>query len=127
MLEAALSILILIGAAFTFIGSLGLVRLTDFYTRLHGPTKATTLGVGSLLIASMLHFSSQGKGLSLHEILVTLFLFITAPVSAHLLSKAALHLRLRSLAPAPALVDEADAGTAIDPDDAASTPGRAAG
>lgn len=112
MLEASLSILILIGAAFTFIGSLGLVRLRDFYTRLHGPTKATTLGVGSLLIASMLHFSSQGNGLSLHEILVTLFLFITAPVSAHLLSKAALHLRLRSLAPAPALVDDADGHSA---------------
>ncbi|MGE5152400.1 MAG: Na+/H+ antiporter subunit G [Bdellovibrio bacteriovorus] len=108
MLEAALSILILIGAAFTFVGSLGLTRLKDFYTRLHGPTKATTLGVGSLLIASMLHFSSQGNGLSLHEILVTLFLFITAPVSAHLLSKAALHQRLRSLAPVPSLVEEAD-------------------
>lgn len=117
MLEAALSILILIGAAFTFIGSLGLVRLKDFYTRLHGPTKATTLGVGSLLIASMVHFSSQGNGLSLHEILVTLFLFITAPVSAHLLSKAALHLRLRSLAPPPTLVDEADSGSAANRDD----------
>ena len=104
----ALSILILIGALFTFIGSLGLVRLPDFYTRLHGPTKATTLGVGSLLIASVVHFSSQGEGVSLHEILVTLFLFITAPVSAHLLSKAALHLRLRSLASPPPLVDEAD-------------------
>lgn len=108
MLEAALSLLILVGATFTFIGSLGLVRLQDFYTRLHGPTKATTLGVGSLLIASMLHFSNQGNGLSLHEILVTLFLFITAPVSAHLLSKAALHLRLRSLATPPQLVDEAE-------------------
>jgi len=108
MLEIAIAILILIGAAFTLIGSLGLVRLKDFYTRLHGPTKATTLGVGGLLIASMVHFSSQGDGLSLHEILVTLFLFITAPVSAHLLSKAALHLRLRSLAPPPQLIEEAE-------------------
>lgn len=123
MLEATLSVLILIGAAFTFIGSLGLARLKDFYTRLHGPTKATTLGVGSLLIASMVHFSSQGNGLSLHEILVTLFLFITAPVSAHLLSKAALHLRLRSLAPTPALVDEAEAGAAADRDDATGAQG----
>jgi multicomponent K+:H+ antiporter subunit G len=108
MLEAALSVLIVTGAAFTFIGSLGLVRLSDFYTRLHGPTKATTLGVGSLLIASMIHFSGQDNGLSVHELLVTLFLFITAPVSAHLLSKAALHLRLRSLAPPPSLIEEAD-------------------
>jgi len=100
MLEYLLSFLILLGGAFTFIGSLGLARLPDFYTRLHGPTKATTLGVGSILIASALHFSRQGS-LSLHEVLVTLFLFITAPVSAHLLSKAAQHLGLESLATRP--------------------------
>lgn len=101
MLDFFLALLILAGAIFTFIGSLGLARLQDFYTRLHGPTKATTLGVGSLLIASAVYFSTRGEGISLHEALVTLFLFITAPASAHLLSKAALHLQLRSLAPLP--------------------------
>jgi multicomponent K+:H+ antiporter subunit G len=102
MIDILLSLLILTGAIFTFIGSLGLARLRDFYTRLHGPTKATTLGVGSLLIASAVYFSVRDEGVSLHEILVTLFLFITAPVSAHLLAKAALHLKIRSLAPTPA-------------------------
>ncbi len=101
MLDFLLSLLILTGAIFTFIGSLGLARLRDFYTRLHGPTKATTLGVGCLLIASAVYFSVRDEGVSLHEILVTLFLFITAPVSAHLLAKAALHLKVRSLAPEP--------------------------
>ena len=101
MLETLLSVLILTGAVFTFIGALGLARLPDFYTRLHGPTKATTLGVGSLLIASALYFSTRGAGVSLHEALVTLFLFMTAPVSAHLLAKAARHLQLHSLAPLP--------------------------
>jgi multicomponent K+:H+ antiporter subunit G len=101
MLDALLAILVLVGAVFTLIGSLGLARLQDFYTRLHGPTKATTLGVGSLLIASAVYFSTQGDGVSLHEILVTIFLFITAPVSAHLLAKAALHLKIRSLAKTP--------------------------
>jgi multicomponent K+:H+ antiporter subunit G len=101
MLDVLLSVLILVGAAFTLIGSLGLLRLRDFYSRLHAPTKATTLGVGSLLIASAIYFSYQGDGLSLHEVLVTLFLFITAPVSAHLMAKAALHLRLQSLAKPP--------------------------
>lgn len=112
MLDYLLSFLILTGAVFTFIGSLGLARLRDFYTRLHGPTKATTLGVGSLLIASALYFSSRGEGVSLHEVLVTFFLFITAPASAHLLVKAALHLELESLAPAPeeAESDEAKTG-----------------
>ena len=101
MLDILLSILVLTGAIFTFVGSLGLVRLRDFYTRLHGPTKATTLGVGCLLIASAVYFSMRDEGVSLHEVLVTLFLFITAPVSAHLLAKAALHLKVHSLAAEP--------------------------
>ncbi len=101
MLELLLSALILIGAGFTLIGSLGLLRLRDFYSRLHAPTKATTLGVGSLLIASAVFFSHQDEGLSLHEVLVTLFLFITAPVGAHLMAKSALHLRLASRAELP--------------------------
>jgi multicomponent K+:H+ antiporter subunit G len=108
MIDILLSLLILIGAIFTFIGSLGLARLRDFYTRLHGPTKATTLGVGCLLIASAIYFSVRAEGISLHEVLVTLFLFITAPVSAHLLAKAALHLQVKSLAATPAAESERD-------------------
>lgn len=101
MIDILLSLLILTGAIFTFIGSLGLARLRDFYTRLHGPTKASTLGVGCLLIASAVYFSVHDEGISLHEVLVTLFLFITTPVSAHLLAKAALHLRVQSLVSPP--------------------------
>ncbi|KAA6187508.1 Na+/H+ antiporter subunit G [Thiohalocapsa marina] len=105
--EILVSLLIVIGAAFTCLGSVALLRLRDFYSRLHGPTKATTLGVGSLLIASSIFFSAQGPGLSLHEILVALFLFITAPVGAHLMAKAALHLRVRGQSglPPDALLD----------------------
>ncbi|MDD2882551.1 MAG: Na+/H+ antiporter subunit G [Rhodoferax sp.] len=99
--EILLSVLVLVGAAFTFVGSLSLLRFKDFYTRLHGPTKATTLGVGCLLVASSIFFSVTTQDLSLHEILVTLYLFITAPISAHLLAKAALHLRLPSVTPLP--------------------------
>lgn len=94
MLEFFLALLILAGGFFTLVGSLGLLRLPDFYMRLHGPTKATTLGVGAILVASAVYFSQRGE-VSLHEVLVTLFLFITAPVSAHLMAKAALHLRVR--------------------------------
>ena len=108
MIDILLSLLILTGAIFTFVGSLGLARLQDFYTRLHGPTKATTLGVGCLLIASAIYFSVRDEGISLHEVLVTLFLFITAPVSAHLLAKAALHLQVKSLAAPPAAEPERD-------------------
>jgi len=88
--DGLVAALLLIGAGFTLVGSLGLVRLPDFYARLHGPTKATTLGAGGTLLASVIHFSATG-GWSLHELLVVAFLFITAPVSAHLLAKAALH------------------------------------
>jgi len=93
--ELLVATLIVIGALFTALGSFGLLRLRDFYSRLHSPTKATTLGVGSLLIASAIYFSHLQDGLSLHEILVAVFLFITAPVGAHLMAKAALHLRVR--------------------------------
>jgi len=97
MLEFILSLLILIGAFFTLVGSIGLVKLPDFYMRLHGPTKATTLGVGAILIASAIFFTLRGEGVSLHELLVTVFLFITAPVSAHLMAKAALHIQTKRL------------------------------
>jgi multicomponent K+:H+ antiporter subunit G len=92
MSELLTAFLILAGAGFALLGSLGLARFPDFFTRLHGPTKATTLGVGAMVLASALHFSTAGAGLSLHEIVITLFLFLTAPISAHLLAKAALHL-----------------------------------
>lgn len=101
MRDILLGLLIIAGALTTFIGSLGLLRLPDFYSRLNGPTKATTMGVGCLLIASAFYFSTDGQSMSLHELLITLFLFITAPASAHLISKAALHLQLHSLAAIP--------------------------
>jgi multicomponent K+:H+ antiporter subunit G len=99
--EAIVSLFVLVGAAFTLVGSIGLFRLQDFLSRLHGPTKATTLGVGGLLWASLIYFGTTAEGISLHELLITIFLFITAPVSAHLLAKAALHLELPSRAPLP--------------------------
>jgi multicomponent K+:H+ antiporter subunit G len=89
-LDALLAGLVLTGAAFALIGSWGLAKLSDFAKRLHGPTKGTTLGVGCVLLASSLCFSLAGGSVSLHELLIALFLFVTAPVSAHLLIKAAL-------------------------------------
>ena len=90
-IELVVSILLVIGGIFVLVGSLGLAKLPDFYTRLHGPTKATTLGMGCLLIASMILVTYQQGYLSLHELLITLFLLITAPVTAHMLAKTAAH------------------------------------
>jgi monovalent cation/proton antiporter, MnhG/PhaG subunit len=94
LLEIIISLCLLIGAGFALIGSIGLARLPDFYMRLHGPTKASTLGVGGMVVGSLIYFSTRGEGLSLHEFLIVIFLFITAPVSAHIVAKAALHLQL---------------------------------
>ncbi len=88
--EIVVSLLLLVGGTFTLLGSVGLARLPDFLMRLHGPTKATTLGVGAVVLASLAHVGADERGVSLRELAITLFLFITAPVTAHLLSKAAL-------------------------------------
>lgn len=98
LLEIVVSFFLLVGAFFTLVGAIGLARLPDFYMRLHGPTKATTLGVGGTLTASMIYFTAS-EGASVHELLITLFLFVTAPVSASVLAKAALRLKLASRAP----------------------------
>jgi len=86
--EAAIAALILIGAFFLFVGSLGLAKLPDLMRRLHGPTKATTLGIGCMLIASMLFFWVIEESPSIHEVLITLFLVLTAPVTAQMIAKA---------------------------------------
>jgi len=90
--EIMMVTLLAIGCFFVLVGSFGLVKLSDFFRRLHGPTKATTLGVGCILVASIGHHATLGDGLGLREVLITIFLFLTAPISAHLMAKAALSL-----------------------------------
>lgn len=98
LIDIAVVTLILLGAAFVLIGSWGLVRLPTIMERLHGPTKATTLGLGSLLLASVIYFQAKLGVWTAHELLIALFLFITAPISANMIAKVHLH-RLRSGAP----------------------------
>jgi multicomponent K+:H+ antiporter subunit G len=88
VVEAIVCVLLLIGSLFTLIGAIGLARLPDFFMRLHGPTKSTTLGVGGVVLASVVYFTSLRELTSLHEILIPAFLFLTAPISAHMLAKA---------------------------------------
>lgn len=104
VLQAAIAALLVVGSAFCLIGAIGLVRFRDFFMRLHAPTKASTLGVGAMLIASMLWHWGHGEW-ALRELLITLFLFVTAPVSAHLLAQAALHLRVACEPPPPEDLD----------------------
>ncbi|WP_376776886.1 Na+/H+ antiporter subunit G [Paraburkholderia youngii] len=86
--EAIVCLLLLVGSLFTLIGAVGLARLPDFFMRLHGPTKSTTLGVGGIVLASVVYFSAHNNFASLHELLIPAFLFLTAPISAHMLAKA---------------------------------------
>lgn len=102
VLEVVVTLLLLLGGSFALIGSWGLARLPSLMTRLHGPTKATTLGVGSCLIASMIYFPASGGSFTAHELLITLFLFITAPISANMIAKAHLHRQGHRLDPNPA-------------------------
>ncbi|HZM37030.1 MAG TPA: Na+/H+ antiporter subunit G [Burkholderiales bacterium] len=90
--ETVVSLLLVIGGLFLFVGSYALVKLKDTLQRLHGPTKATTLGMGSILGASMLYFWLGQGAPSIHEILIALFLLLTAPISAHMIAKAHIHL-----------------------------------
>lgn len=106
--EYLIAALLILGGAFALVGSWGLAKLPALMTRLHGPTKATTLGVGSCLIASMIYFPVFGSAYSAHELLIALFLFITAPVSAHMIAKA--HLHRRRLGIDAVAVDEGDDG-----------------
>jgi multicomponent K+:H+ antiporter subunit G len=92
--EIALVLLLLGGGFFILMGGYSLVRLSEFFKRLHGPTKASTLGVGCVLAASVGYHFVIGSDPQPRELLITAFLFITAPISAHLMSKAALSLRM---------------------------------
>jgi multicomponent K+:H+ antiporter subunit G len=85
------ALLLICGGLLAFIGSLGLLRMKTFYARMHPPTMGTTLGSGCVLVASMLVFSSLLQRPVIHELLITLFVLITTPVSAMTLTRAALH------------------------------------
>lgn len=91
LFEVLISSLIVVAGIFGLVGSYGLVKLPDLMTRLHGPTKASTVGVGAVLIASMAHMLWDLHEFSMHELLITLFLFLTAPITANFIAKSFLH------------------------------------
>lgn len=86
-IQVAIAILLLLGAVLSLVAALGLFRLPDLYTRMHAASKAGTAGSGLLLLAVALH--SAGVATWVKCLLAIAFFFLTAPVSAHLLAKAA--------------------------------------
>lgn len=93
------TLLLIAGGLLTLIGSIGLLRLQDFYARMHPPTMGTTLGAGCVLVASMIVSSALVGRPVIHELLITLFIVMTAPVTAMLLIRAAAYRRRREETP----------------------------
>lgn len=87
MEEIIASGLMLIGALFTFIAALGVVRLPDLFMRMHANTKSATLGVGFIMLGAAVFFGDIT--VTTRALAVVLFLLITAPISSHLLARAA--------------------------------------
>jgi len=96
----AVAICLLIGAGFALVGTIGLLKFNDSMTRLHAPTKVGTIGIGALLLASMIHSYVFSDG-SLHELLIMAFLFVTAPISANFIAKVNIHKRACDTPPSP--------------------------
>jgi multicomponent K+:H+ antiporter subunit G len=87
----SISILLVVGGLVTVIGSLGLLRLPDFFARMHGPSMGNTIGTGSVLIASMLTSTVLANRPVVHELLITLFVVMSSPVTSMMLMRAALY------------------------------------
>jgi multicomponent K+:H+ antiporter subunit G len=81
---------LLIGSVFVLVGVIGLLKFNDPMTRLHAPTKVGTVGIGMLLVASMVHSFDLGEP-STHELLIMALLFVTAPISANFIAKVNIH------------------------------------
>jgi len=90
------ALLLVLGASIILIGTLGLLRLPTFYQRIHGPAITITLGAGCLLLASMLYFTVSQSRLVIHEIIIALFLLMTAPVVSMMIMRAAVYRDLRA-------------------------------
>lgn len=99
-IDGFLAFCVLAASLFCLAAAVGMARFDYFFMRLHAPTKAATLGVGGLLIASMTTSIVLGHW-HISELLITLFVFSTAPISAGLLAQAALHQQVPSKAAIP--------------------------
>jgi multicomponent K+:H+ antiporter subunit G len=90
------SFLLVLGGTIILIGALGLMRLPGFYQRIHGPAITITLGTGCTLIASMLYFSVLQSRPVIHELVISAFILLTAPVVSMLIMRAAVYRDLRA-------------------------------
>ncbi|WP_287815163.1 Na+/H+ antiporter subunit G [Pseudomonas sp.] len=99
--EAAVGLLLLLGSLFALLGAIGMVRLKDFFQRMHPPALASTLGAWCVSLASILYFSMVRHEPVLHAWLVPILLAITLPVTTLLLARAALFRKRMAGEPVP--------------------------
>lgn len=90
------AMLVILGGSIILIGALGLMRLPSFYQRIHGPAITVTLGAGCILLASILYFSVLQSRIVIHELIITAFVFMTAPVVSMMVMRAAVYRDLRA-------------------------------
>ncbi|MDQ0178575.1 monovalent cation/H(+) antiporter subunit G [Bacillus chungangensis] len=91
IIEIIIAIFIIIGVFLSLVSAFGVIRLPDVYTRNHAASKATTLGVMSILIGATIFFFVKDGYFNSRLVLGILFIFITAPVAGHLISRSAYH------------------------------------
>lgn len=87
--ELLISIFIIVGVIFYIFATIGLLRLPDIYSRMHAVTKSSTLGVICILIGGFIFFIVDEGTASAKLLLGIIFIFLTAPVGAHMISRAA--------------------------------------
>ncbi|MFW5653624.1 MAG: monovalent cation/H(+) antiporter subunit G [Planctomycetota bacterium] len=87
MREIATLALVLLGAGFSLLAAVGLIRMPDLYMRMQSATKAGTLGLACTALAAGVHFGNAAT--AMEAILVIMFAFATAPIASHLISRAA--------------------------------------
>jgi CPA2 family monovalent cation:H+ antiporter-2 len=87
MNEIISSALMIIGAAFALLAGAGVVRMPDLFTRMQAATKASTLGIGCMVLAVPIHFGELG--ITTRALATIIFVFLTAPVAAHMIARAA--------------------------------------
>ena len=87
--------LIVVGVFFLTVGTIGLLRLPNVYNRMHATTKATTMGSSSIAVATWVYYAPAGEGLP--ALVTVLFLFLTAPTGAHLISRSAARMDIEFL------------------------------
>lgn len=92
----AVALLLIASGAIILTGAIGLLRLPNFYQRMHGPALAVTLGTGFILAASMLYFSVLKSRFIAHELIIAAFVLMTAPVVAMMIMRAAVYRDLRA-------------------------------